>query len=166
MSGVDDFKRQNDELRSGLNDVVALRDDLGSLPVDEVRQRLDTVLAFFRHEVGPHARAEERVFYPMVADMLGVDLGMRMVGEHRYISELVDDVTEARHHVISERVIPQSLYGRLGLLAEVAKGHLLLEEEVLGRMIDRGLTEGQLYALQERMAEATSVAAKELSRPR
>jgi len=165
MTGAENLNRQNEKLHAGVDSVVTLRDHLGELSPEQTRDALDRVLAFFRHEVAPHARAEERVFYPEVSRALGIELGERMVGEHHYISELVRDVTEMRHRVATERRVPVDLHGALTNLIEVVNAHLRLEEEVLGRMSDGKLSDAELYFLYERMEEAEFDAIVELSAP-
>lgn len=166
MSGMENLKHQNDKLRAGLASVTALRDQLGDLSPELVREGLDQALAFFRHEVGPHARAEERVFYPEVARVLGIDLGERMVGEHRHIDGLVKNVTELRHRVAVEGVVPTELSGELGATVEFVEAHLRLEEEVLQRMLERKVGDAEVYFLHERMEKAELEAVVELSAPR
>jgi iron-sulfur cluster repair protein YtfE (RIC family) len=166
MTGTENIRQQNDRLRAGIASVAALRDQLGDLSPEQARDRLDQALAFFRHEVAPHARAEERVFYPEVSRVLGVDLGERMVGEHRYISELVADVTELRHSVAAEGTVPPELYGALRALVDVVEAHLRLEEEVLDQLRQRAVSDADMYFLYERMEEAEFDAVVELSAPR
>jgi len=126
---------------------------------------LDTALAFFRHEVAPHARAEERVFYPEVSRVLGIELGERMVGEHRYIGSLVGDVTELRHRIAVDGMVPTELYGALSNLIDMVRAHLRLEAEVLQRMGEGKLSESELYFLYERMENAEFDAVSGLSSP-
>jgi hypothetical protein len=82
MAGVDDLKHQHDALHAGVAAVAMLRDQLSGLDSELAREGLDQALAFFRHEVAPHARAEEKVLYPEVARLLGVQLGEKLVSEH------------------------------------------------------------------------------------
>ncbi len=164
MTGTENIKRQNDKLHAGIDAVAVLRDELGNVSPELVRERLDKALAFFRHDVGPHARAEERVFYPEVSKVLGVDLGERMVGEHRLISTLVSGVTELRHRIAVEGVIPVELYSALGALVDMVESHLRLEEEVLVRMAQK-LSDSDAYFLYERMEEAEFDAVVALSAP-
>jgi iron-sulfur cluster repair protein YtfE (RIC family) len=166
MTGTENIKRRNEKLRAGIEAAATLRDQLGELSPEQVCQGLDRVLAFCRHEVAPHARAEERVFYPEVSAVLGIELGERMVGEHRYIGELVNDVTEIRHRVAAEGSVPTELYGALTNLVELVRAHLRLEEEVLERMGDGKLSESDLYFLYERIEEAEFDAITDLSAPR
>jgi hemerythrin-like domain-containing protein len=166
MTGIANLKRPNDRLHAGIASVATLRDQLENLSPDLVRERLDQTLAFFRHEVGPHARAEERVFYPEVARLLGVDLGERLVGEHRYIDGLVRDVTEFRHRIAAEAAVPTELYGTLGALVDMVEAHLRLEDEALQRMRERNLSDSDAYFLYGRMEESAFDAVVELSAPR
>jgi iron-sulfur cluster repair protein YtfE (RIC family) len=159
------FNRQNEKLHSGIAEVARLRDQLGQLTPERVREGLDHALAFFRHEVGPHARAEERVFYPAVARILDVDLGSRLVGEHRYIDSLVSDVTEIRHRIATDGMVPTDLHGALTALVDTVESHLRLEEEVLRRMLARNLGDREAYLLSESMVQAEATAAAEMSAP-
>ena len=165
MTGAQNLKRRNGKLHSGIDSVAALRDNLGELSPEQMRDALDRALAFFRHEVAPHARAEERVFYPEVSRALGIELGERMLGEHHYISDLVRDITEMRHRVATERRVPIDLHGALTNLIEVVNAHLRLEAEVMARMSDGKLSDAELYFLYERMEKAEFDAIVELSAP-
>jgi iron-sulfur cluster repair protein YtfE (RIC family) len=165
MTGAENVRRRNEKLDVGVESVTALRDQLADLSPDQVRERLDEALAFFRHEVAPHARAEERVFYREVSRVLGVELGERMVGEHRYIGSLVDDVSEIRHRIVIEGAVRADLYSALTALIDIVRAHLRLEDEVLQRMAGK-LSESEIYFLYERMESAEYEAITELSVPR
>ena len=163
MTGAENIARQNQKLHAGIDNVADLRDSLAVLSVDRIVDRLDVALAFLRHEVGPHARAEEQVFYPEVSRVLGVELGERMVGEHRYIGTLVDEVTDIRHRLSVGEPARSDLYAALAALVEGVRAHLHLEEEVLARLADGTLTDAQLYDLYERLEMAEFDAAVRLS---
>jgi len=165
MTGAENITRQNEKLHVGIDAVAELRDRLGELSAQQVHEELDRALAFFRHEVAPHARAEERVFYPEVSRVLGVELGERMVGEHRYIGEVVNEVTELRHCVAVEGAVPIDLHLALSNLVDMVTAHLRLEHEVLQRMLDGRLSDSEIYYLYERMEKAEFDAVVELSAP-
>ncbi|MBV9101840.1 MAG: hemerythrin domain-containing protein [Candidatus Dormibacteraeota bacterium] len=158
IAATESIRRQNDRLHAGIDAVGAFRDRLPEMQPQQVRKELDDALVFLRHEVAPHAGAEERVFYREVARVLGVELGERMAGEHRYIDGLVQDLTELRHRVTAERAVPPELSGVLGRLVDIVKAHLRLEEEVLQRLSER-LTDSEICFLYERMERAEFEAA-------
>lgn len=165
MPGSETLKRRNEKLHAGIDSVTAVRDELSQLSPDQVHGRLDRALAFFRHEVAPHARAEERVFYPEVSTVLGIDLFERMVGEHRYISSLVENITDIRHRIAVTGIVPADLFGALTSLSEAVNAHLRLEEEAL-RRVAHHVSEAEAYFLYERMERAEFEAVLELSAPR
>lgn len=164
VAGSETLQRRNEKLHAGIDAVTELRDRLGTLSPGEVHERLDQALAFFRHEIAPHARAEERVFYPEISTVLGIDLFERMVGDHRRISGLVADLTELRHAIATSGVVPDHLRRALTSLSDAVNAHLRLEEEAL-RRLERALRAPDLYCLYDRMEQAEFEAVLELSAP-
>jgi iron-sulfur cluster repair protein YtfE (RIC family) len=155
MSGVDNLRRLDEKLRTGLSSATRLRSRLGVLHPATVADELDQVLTFLQREVAPRARAEEAVFYPEVARMLGVDLSARMLAEHRDINRLLEGLRELRRETVAGSAIPAELYRELSALIDLVRAHLRLEDEALQGMIDAGLADADAYVLYERMEIAS-----------
>lgn len=148
------LRHQHDRLHAGVAMMVALRDDLGTVSRAEAGRRLDEVLRFLRHEVAPHARAEEEVLYPEVARLLNIHVTAMLVRDHRQIARLVEDISVSREALRGAGSTPAELPGLLTALADLMDDHLREEEEVLLPALDSELSAAETYALYERMETA------------
>lgn len=151
MTGVENLHRLNDKLTRGLSLARHARAGLRTLPPSEVDRELEQVLAFVRRDVLPRARAEERVFYPEVARVLGVDLGERMLTEHHDINRLVRALTDHQTTVSTTGAVPDALYRDLSALVDLITAHVRLEGEAIQAMVDRGFRDADANALYEQM---------------
>lgn len=155
MTGIGNLRRLNDKLLGGLTLATDLRARLSTLPATEVETRLDAVLTFLRCEVVPRARAEERVFYPEVARVIGVDLGERMLAEHHDVERLLFTLEGAQEAVSATGEVPDELYRDLGALVDLVRAHLRLESEAIDAMVDAGFTDTAADLLYEEMELAS-----------
>ena len=135
--------------------IGALRDRVGQMERADVLAGIDRALGFLRHDVAPHARAEELVLYPEVARVLNVHLSQTLVREHREVERLVTVLDAERAVVAGGADVPPSLHATLTSVVGVLRSHLRQEEEVLLTLLDEHLSDEEAYDLYERMEEAT-----------
>ncbi|HET7857331.1 MAG TPA: hemerythrin domain-containing protein [Gaiellaceae bacterium] len=87
---------------------------------------IEKLVGFLRHELLPHAQAEEHVFYPEVAKLVGAsEVILPMLHDHRAIRERVVEL-EASDPRDPDR-LQELLYG----LAALISVHFEKEEELL-----------------------------------
>jgi uncharacterized protein (DUF2249 family) len=118
-------KRHHAQLAAGLDQriesLLQLVESQYLLKAEHARQDL---LAYLRRELVPHARAEEEVLYPAAAARPGGGpLIEGMIGEHRTITALVDDLANAGS--------PVRATGAGRALAALFATHLAKENEQL-----------------------------------
>lgn len=155
MTAADNLRHEHDHLHAGLDRLADLVGSLGELPPAAVQAGVERTLGFFRTEVGPHARAEERVLYPEIARLLNVHLSSGLIREHHQIEQLVGELEQnARRLRQGVRVVP-GLHAQLAGLHRTAETHLLHEEQLILTLLDEHLTEAEGYSLFERMELAT-----------
>jgi hemerythrin-like domain-containing protein len=159
MGGTKNLKHQHDGLHTGVAAMAAIRDRFEELDRDTQRAAIGRTLEFLRHEVEPHARAEESVLYPEVGRLLNFHLSGMLVHQHRRIDQLVADLSEAHSALAARGDVASNAADTLWALITLMRSHLLQEEEVLLTMLDQHLSSAEADALYERMEEATRDAA-------
>ena len=123
-AAVGGFRREHERLRRYTNALDAAARDLPMLSAEERQTLIREVVAFLEQDVGPHARAEEEVLYPVFEAHLPPGALERMVQDHarvrgfknRLIAIGVGDTTS----------LQEALYDLQGLL----ETHFKKEEEV------------------------------------
>jgi len=122
-AAVAGFRREHERLRRHTNAFDAAARDLPTLS-DEERQTLVTeVVAFLEDDIGPHARAEEAVLYPVFEAHLVPGALERMVRDHARVREFTNRLIENDGDTPS---LQETLYDLQGLL----ETHFRKEEEV------------------------------------
>lgn len=156
-----------EEHKALLPHVEALReaaDAVGEQSVAVLRGRLDAVYDFLAHHLIPHAEAEDRALYPVVAGILGArEATATMSRDHVEVSRLTQELAalEAKLSGAGDLVSPELARGLrrvlYGLYA-VVRLHFAKEEEVYLPLLDTRLSPEEA----RHMFEAMERAAKEV----
>jgi hemerythrin-like domain-containing protein len=126
-----DFRSEHDQI---VRDAEWMRLAAGRLPALSLEERRTLV----RHaleclqRIGLHAAAEERLFYPVLARLLGGhDLGNVMTADHRFVHARMQYL--AAMDPASTTALQAILYG----LHAVITTHVQKEDEILAPLIDQ-----------------------------
>lgn len=134
-------------------------DQVSDVPGPEVAAGVEEVHAFLSAELGPHARAEEAVLYPTVAEALGsVNATATMVADHVRLRGMTVELDGLRRRLATGKPLPPDdvtalrriLYGLHALVTV----HLMKEEEVYLPILDEYLSPEQartMYAEMQRV---------------
>jgi quercetin dioxygenase-like cupin family protein/hemerythrin-like domain-containing protein len=142
------IRTEHAELRSHLDDLRALADELDVSDESQLQERLERVVAFMHDVILAHAGVEERTVYPAASELLRfVGHATRtMVLEHELIAARVaelEGLTAAERYDGPTRAeLRRSLIG----LEAVLRGHFDKEEQVYVPLLGH-LTPGESEAL-------------------
>ena len=104
---------------------------LPSLTLEERRDLIEETLDRLRR-IGVHTAAEERVFYPMLARLLGTpSIGTALASDHRYIRARMQYLAET--DPASTAALQAILYG----LHAVITTHVEKEDELLAPLVEQ-----------------------------
>lgn len=153
------LREEHRELIPHIEQLRAIADAVGEVPIDALRRDTESVYGFLVHHLLPHAQAEERALYPVVARVLGAPHATdTMSRDHTEIGRLARELDVLRAKMadtaadtILTRDLRRVLYGLYALV----KVHFAKEEEVYLPLLDGALTpdEGRaMYADMERVA--------------
>ena len=156
-----------DEHRELLPHVDALAtagDAVGSVGVVELRALVDEALSFLVDHLIPHATAEDRALYPVVAEVMGApEATATMSRDHVEVDRLTCALHDLRQRLDGAAVLDgdvaialrRALYGLYALVSV----HFAKEEEVYVPLLEARLTPERASAVFARMhAEAETAA--------
>jgi hypothetical protein len=104
---------------------------LPSLTLQQRRALIEDTLVRLRR-IGAHTAAEERVFYPMLARLLGTpSIGAALASDHRYVRARMQYLAET--DPASTAALQALLYG----LHAVITTHVEKEDELLAPLVER-----------------------------
>jgi iron-sulfur cluster repair protein YtfE (RIC family) len=120
-------------------------DRVGTIATSTLRARLDEDYAFLANVLLPHARAEDDVLYPAVADLMGSPLATTTMSvDHTEIAELVGELggltrilTIEEMSMQTARELRRILYG----LHTVIHIHFRKEEQVYLPLLENALND-------------------------
>lgn len=156
-----------EEHRQLLPHIEALRvlaDSIGEAPVEDVVGGLDEAHEFLAHHLIPHALAEDRALYPVVARLMGAEAATAtMSRDHVEVGRLAEALPVLRERVRRgetgvERDLRRILYGLYALVSL----HFAEEEEIYLPLLDERLTEAEASELFEAMEAAAGEAHREV----
>ncbi len=133
-----------------------------------VSNALDEVLAFLTGDLIPHAMAEDRALYPVVARVMGAPAATAtMSRDHTEVGRLVGELAELRAgmggrqlRIDEQESLRRVLYGLYALVGL----HFAKEEEIYLPLLDAALAEGEAKEMFETMEAAAGEARR--SQPR
>ena len=133
-----------------------LAHDVITAPADEVRDGLEEAYLFLEHKLIPHARAEDRVLYPVIARMLGSDRAMLgMTRDHVEVGTLSNELGILRVELVDDEEPPtetkQEIQRVLYGLYTLIKHHFAKEEELYLPLLDGNLSEEETMKLFQEM---------------
>ena len=128
------IRSEHRELISGVADLGRLAQRLSGGDVDQLAGEIQTAIEFLKHELLPHAQAEERLIYPKVERVLRAEGGATgtMEYDHRRIERLardLDGVATAGHSNEARPLLQQ--------LATTVQLHFDKEEELYLPLLSR-----------------------------
>lgn len=150
-----------DEHRELLPHVESLRvaaDVIDEVPVAALREHVEEAYAFLAMHLVPHAIAEDRALYPLVARAMGAPAATAtMSRDHVEVARLVRELSALRGRVTGIVLAPATakalrrvLYSLYGLL----RVHFAKEEEIYLPLLDERLTPAEARALVTAMERA------------
>lgn len=138
------YREEHSRTHEHLERAVEEANALPSAPEAERERRLDSVAAFFRDELLPHAAAEEEVLYAAVDREVPTAAGYRYTDslrhEHRVVEREVDAIERARRSGDRSPEALARLARRVTALGGLVEAHFEAEEEVVLRALDREMT--------------------------
>ena len=144
--------------------IEALReaaDAVGDLPPADLRRRLDAAYDFLAHHLIPHAEAEDRALYPVVAKLLGTpEATATMSRDHVEVGRLTQELAALQAKLSGQPVSPELARALRRVLYSVyalVKVHFAKEEEVYLPMLDARLSPQEarhMFEAMERAAKA------------
>lgn len=155
------LRDEHQELLPHVEHVRQLADSVGELTAVTLAQNVGAVHDFLAQHLIPHAQAEERVLYPMVAQLMGAPQATAtMSHDHLEIGTLTSELAGLRDRLAGGAVadgetmkaLRRVLYGLYALV----KVHFAKEEHIYLPLLDTRLTAAEAQAMFARM-EAASV---------
>ena len=153
-----------DEHKELMPHVASLRlaaDSVGDQPIGAVRRNVDAAYDFLASHLLPHAQAEERALYPVVAKLIGgAEATATMSRDHVEVTRLTGELDALRPGLAGATISPaqaRSLRAVLYGLSALVTLHFAKEEEVYLPILDKHLSEAEA----DKMFEAMEAAAKE-----
>lgn len=155
-----------DEHRELLPHIEALRtaaDSVSEVSLELLEEHLDQATQFLKHHLIPHAQAEERALYPLVARLMGAPQATAtMSRDHIEVGKLTEELVTLRSALSGKLNASQAkslrrvLYGLYALV----KVHFAKEEEIYLPLLEAKLTPDQakdmFKAMEDAAAEAKS----------
>lgn len=139
---------------------------VGNAPTETLCQAIDQVLAFLTRDLIPHARAEEKVLYPMIGKAIGTPEALAsMRFDHTEIGEMAEQLAVLRAGMSNEslnsdqvQALREILYG----LYTLVKTHFIKEEELFLPILDASLKPVEADHMFEAMEAAAMNAKRQL----
>lgn len=152
------IRDEHRELLPHLERLRTTADDVGHVPGDVLRRKLDDTYDFLTRQLIPHAKAEDAVLYPAVGRLMGAPRATAtMSHDHLEVLRLADElaalrvIPEAEPDAQRANELRRVLYG----LYTLVRTHFAKEEEIYLPLLDERLTLAEaadLFAEMERSA--------------
>lgn len=138
------LRSEHQQLLPHIEELRAAADAAGEMPQDLLRARIDDALHFLRDHLIPHARAEDRALYPVVAAAMGApEATATMSRDHEEVKRLTDELAAIRATLTGPapdstqiNAVRRALYGLYALV----RVHFAKEEEIYLPLLDARLT--------------------------
>ncbi len=159
-------QQEHDVLRHYCDTVYEVADAVGGIPSPALHQRIRDVQTFLTHHLLPHAEAEDRVIYPLLAKTLGTLEGISAMNrDHVEIRHFADELAELEPRLSGPRLrsadakaLRRVLYG----LAAILRLHLA-QEDVYLRLLNVHLTPDAAQSAWDALQDATREAEARLA---
>lgn len=156
------LRDEHQELLPHIEHIRVVADRVGDVSTEMLQHELGEVYHFLSHHLIPHAEAEDRALYPLVAQVLGApEATATMRRDHVEVGRLTAELAALRTQV-GEEELPISVAKELrrvlyGLYALV-KVHFAKEEEVYLPLLEARLSAEEAHHLFEDMEAAAKEA--------
>ena len=138
------LRDEHQELLPNIGKLRQVADAVGNVTVEVLQQGVDEVIEFLTHHLIPHAQAEDRALYPVVAELMGALQATRtMSRDHvevdRLTTELVNlraNLSDTTYDQMQATALRRVLYGLYALV----KVHFAKEEEIYLPLLDARLS--------------------------
>ena len=155
MRATEPLRDEHRELQASIDRLREVGDLVGVAPACVVRTGVAEVSAFLVHHLIPHAKAEDRVLYPVVEEAMGAaGVTRTMSRDHVEIERMTDDLVELACEMRDGEIGPERmlvlrhlLYG----LHTLIRLHVAKEESIYLPVLDEALTVDEAKVLFERM---------------
>lgn len=156
------LREEHKELLPHIEAIRVVADSVGEAPIATVRRGVDEVYEFLTHHLIPHADAEERALYPVVAKLMDAPQATAtMSRDHVEVGRLTQELASLRSRLavaamteVQAKALRRVLYG----LYELLRVHFAKEEEVYLPLLDERLTQEEADRVFEGMAEVVKTA--------
>jgi hemerythrin-like domain-containing protein len=156
------LREEHKELIPHIERMRLVADAVGEVPPDQLRRMVDDAHDFLGGHLLPHAEAEERALYPVVARVIGgTEATGTMRRDHVEVSRLTEELRALRNAIAAEppsaaqeRELRRVLYGLYALV----KVHFAKEEEVYLPLLDEHLSATDAQAMFAAMGHAAGEA--------
>lgn len=157
------LRDEHRELRTHVDEILAVADALEGRPPEALADRLDRVASFLRHDLLRHAGAEEAALYPVVGRLMGA-LSATATMSHDHLE--IEGMTQRLARLVGQLEVGSADPGELrrllyGLHAIVSL-HFAKEEEIYLPLLDERLSPdeaGRLFADLDAAAHGAHAAA-------
>jgi len=155
------LRDEHPELVPRLEMLPTTAEAVGAEPPPQLLQRVDEAYQFLAGHLIPHARAEDRALYPVIARVMGAaEATATMSRDHVEVVRLTEELAGIRASMAAGRAgeaelrdVQRVLYGLYALV----RHHFAKEEEIYLPLLDARLRVSEAAA----MREATEKAATE-----
>lgn len=152
------LRDEHKELLPHIEELRTAADQVGDAGPDVLRASVAAAHDFLVQHLVPHAEAEEKVLYPVVASVLGAPEATRtMSRDHLEVGALTQELGALRRQIATaaptaaqERDLRRVLYGLYALV----KVHFAKEEEVYLPILDERLPASDAAKMFEAMGHA------------
>jgi iron-sulfur cluster repair protein YtfE (RIC family) len=154
------LREEHAELRPHIESLKTAADSVSEDHPEALKARVDEAYEFLRGHLIPHAMAEERALYPVVARVMGAEPATRtMSRDHVEVGKLTEQLNELRGRLTggtpseaTKNELRRVLYGLYTLVAV----HFTKEEEVYLPLLDEKLDAAAARAMFEAMESAAA----------
>ncbi|MGN6362663.1 MAG: hemerythrin domain-containing protein [Thermomicrobiales bacterium] len=156
------LREEHQELLPHVEQLRIAADGIEELPAPALMEQVEAAYAFLTHHLIPHAQAEERALYPVVARVMGApEATATMSRDHVEIGRLTEELGALRGklsvaHLAGDdaKAFRRVLYGLYALVHV----HFAKEEEVYLPLLDARLTAAEAQAMFATMEETATEA--------
>jgi iron-sulfur cluster repair protein YtfE (RIC family) len=156
------LRDEHKELLPHIEGLRATADSVGEASIETVLRNVAESHEFLVQHLLPHAQAEERALYPVVARLMGApEATATMSRDHVEVGRLTEELGALRSGLTASGIDPRQtkalravLYG----LSALVSVHFAKEEEVYLPILDQRLTEAEARHMFEAMEEAAEEA--------
>lgn len=161
MRITEPLREEHRDLLPHIEELRSIADSVGGVPADTLREEVETAYTFLIEHLIPHATAEDRVLYPVVARVMGApEATATMSRDHVAVGSLTSELGNLRLQ-LSADASPELLKGLrrvlYGLYALVST-HFAKEEEIYLPLLDARMTAEEARDVFERMENSAVTA--------